>query len=411
MNLFSQYRGFRRELYILFWGRVVTNMGALIWPMLTLILTNKLGFSPSHASTLILLVGFFMLPATLIGGRLADRMDKRKLIVCCDLITVAGYLACGLLPMTWFSVVCFSVAGVFAQLEWPSFDALVANLSTPEQRERAYSFNNLGSNLGLVLAPTLGGLLFENHLDLAFIISGVATLSSTVLIFFFVKDTHRSKGEKASGVYEEESDISVRQVFSGNPVLVFFMVCIGLGMAMHTVSLNFLMPLNMDHFFGTRGAMLLGTLTSINAVAVLIGTPFFTSLLSGIRDVTKLQLGVLLQMLGYGLFMFARDSLVSYFLSILVFTCGQVLMSLGDQPYISRRVPASHRGRMSAIRSTGQMTLQGAFLLGAGQVADFLPMGAIWLGMVIVGFLNFLVIFWLRRLDKKQFSLFYSRKK
>ena len=117
MNLFSQYRGFRRELYILFWGRVVTNMGALIWPMLTLILTNKLGFSPSHASTLILLVGFFMLPATLIGGRLADRMDKRKLIVCCDLITVAGYLACGLLPMTWFSVVCFSVAGVFAQLE------------------------------------------------------------------------------------------------------------------------------------------------------------------------------------------------------------------------------------------------------------------------------------------------------
>ena len=262
-----------------------------------------------------------------------------------------------------------------------------------------------------MLAPTLGGLLFENHLDLAFIISGVATLSSTVLIFFFVKDTHRSKGEKASGVYEEESDISVRQVFSGNPVLVFFMVCIGLGMAMHTVSLNFLMPLNMDHFFGTRGAMLLGTLTSINAVAVLIGTPFFTSLLSGIRDVTKLQLGVLLQMLGYGLFMFARDSLVSYFLSILVFTCGQVLMSLGDQPYISRRVPASHRGRMSAIRSTGQMTLQGAFLLGAGQVADFLPMGAIWLGMVIVGFLNFLVIFWLRRLDKKQFSLFYSRKK
>ena len=411
MNLFSQYRGFRKELYILVWGRVVTNMGALIWPMLTLILTNKLGFSPSHASTLILLVGFFMVPATLIGGRLADRMDKRKLIVSCDLITVAGYLACGLLPMTWFSVVCFSVAGVFAQLEWPSFDALVANLSTPEERERAYSFNNLGSNLGLVLAPILGGLLFENHLDLAFIISGLATFSSTVLIFLFVRDTRRSRGDRPSGVYEEEQDISVKQLFSGNPVLVFFMVCIGLGTAMHTVSLNFLMPLSMDHFFGSRGALLLGTLTSINAVAVLIGTPLFTSILAGIRDVTKLQMGVLLQMMGYGLFAFAGDNLVFYFLSILVFTCGQVLMSLGDQPYISRRVPASHRGRMSGIRSTGQMILQGAFLLVAGQVADFLSMGAIWIGMAIVGITNFLLIFWLRKMDRRQFSLFYNRQK
>ena len=45
MNLFKQYAGLRRELYIVFWGRVVTNMGALIWPMMTLILKNKLGIS------------------------------------------------------------------------------------------------------------------------------------------------------------------------------------------------------------------------------------------------------------------------------------------------------------------------------------------------------------------------------
>lgn len=44
-KMFGQYRGMRRELYILFWGKAATNMGAMIWPMLTLILSNKLGMN------------------------------------------------------------------------------------------------------------------------------------------------------------------------------------------------------------------------------------------------------------------------------------------------------------------------------------------------------------------------------
>ena len=31
-KMFGQYRGMRRERYILFWGKAATNMGAMIWP-------------------------------------------------------------------------------------------------------------------------------------------------------------------------------------------------------------------------------------------------------------------------------------------------------------------------------------------------------------------------------------------
>ena len=37
MHFFSQYRGLRRENYVLFFGRIVTNMGSMVWPMLTMI--------------------------------------------------------------------------------------------------------------------------------------------------------------------------------------------------------------------------------------------------------------------------------------------------------------------------------------------------------------------------------------
>ncbi|WP_418455213.1 MFS transporter, partial [Allofournierella sp.] len=174
-KLFGQYAGLRREMYIIFFGRVVTNMGALIWPMLTLILKSKMGLSASDSSNLLLLLGVLQLPCTMIGGKLADRFSKRSIIIVCDLVTVGCYLVCSLLPISYLFVALFFVAGIFAQMEWPSYDALVADMSSSADRERAYSLNYLGANLGLVLAPTLGGLLFAQHLNLAFLINAVST--------------------------------------------------------------------------------------------------------------------------------------------------------------------------------------------------------------------------------------------
>ena len=93
MRFLRQYGGLRREMYVVFFGRVVTNMGALIWPMLTLILKNKMGMSASEIASLLLLLGCVQLPCMILGGKLADRFPKRNIIIVCDLVTVASYMA------------------------------------------------------------------------------------------------------------------------------------------------------------------------------------------------------------------------------------------------------------------------------------------------------------------------------
>ena len=50
MKLISQYRGLRREIYILFFGKMVTSLGSMIWPVMTMILSQKLGFSAAEIS-------------------------------------------------------------------------------------------------------------------------------------------------------------------------------------------------------------------------------------------------------------------------------------------------------------------------------------------------------------------------
>ena len=77
-NIFSQYRGLSKSAYVFFIARLVTTMGAFIWPMLTLILTDKMGYSATTTVTIFVMISVVFLPATILGGKLADKFSKSK---------------------------------------------------------------------------------------------------------------------------------------------------------------------------------------------------------------------------------------------------------------------------------------------------------------------------------------------
>ena len=118
--MLQRYRGLRKEIYVLFYGRVVTSMGAMIWPMMTLILTNKMNMNPSDAAFLLLIFGLGQLPFTLFGGVLADRFNKKNNIIICDLITVISYAICAFIPLSTISLFFMFTASAFAAFEHPS---------------------------------------------------------------------------------------------------------------------------------------------------------------------------------------------------------------------------------------------------------------------------------------------------
>ncbi len=90
MRLIDQYRGLKKEVYVLFFGQIVTSMGAMIWALLTLILNQKMGLDASTIAILVTLAGVLMLPANLWGGKLADRCNKKKIIIYADLVSRMG---------------------------------------------------------------------------------------------------------------------------------------------------------------------------------------------------------------------------------------------------------------------------------------------------------------------------------
>ena len=355
-QLITQYGGLKKEIYILFIGKLVTAMGSFVWPMLTFFLTTKLGLSDGVSTLMIATASVVSFPAALLGGKLADRFSRKWIIIVFDCLTVSLYLLAAVLPLTIGTAILLFLAGLFQTIESPAYDALNADYSTSAQREKAYSLSYLGFNLGYIVGASVAGILFEKFVRLAFCINGITVFVSTVLILLFVhkKNAISQNAESSSehySVYEQPVDekTPVMQILRQRPVLIG-MLLIGCIASMPSNLVGILLPLQLKESLGEAGATLYGYLNSLNGFVVIVFTPVLTVLLKRFTEIPKTILGLALFIAGVALFSW-NAAVIVLFAGMFVFTLGEVITVLGSNPYASRRIPASHRGRVGGISS------------------------------------------------------------
>jgi len=162
--LAAMFRSFRYRDFALFWtGNFLSNVGtwmqnlALGW--LILVRTNSpfllglngfLGSAPSLV---------FSLP----GGAIADRMNRRKLMIVTQ--TAMMLLALILAALTSFRVIKIGeiltisfLAGLASALNNPAYQALVPDLVEREDLVNAIALNSAQFNMSRAVGPTLAGL-------------------------------------------------------------------------------------------------------------------------------------------------------------------------------------------------------------------------------------------------------------
>lgn len=410
MKIINQYRGLRREIYILFIGRIVTNLGSMVWPVMTLILSQKLDFSAAEISYFFIGSGVIMLPASLVGGRLADRFNKKWLIVLCDSVSIVCYLICSVIPLGIATIVLFVFAGVFQNMEYPAYDALFADLSATKDRERAFSLEYLGGNLGLVLSPTIAGLLFQDFLWLSFLISGVFIAFSTVLIALLIKDvTPVDDCDEEASYQEKKEGVGVFKVLKENPMLLLYIFCSAFYIAAYG-QYNYIMPLDMAAVHGDHGAVIFGTVSSLNCISVVIFTPVMTKIFARMRDTGKILAGRIFVFAGYLIFLLLLGFIPGYYVAMLVFTWGEIFATVSEGPYVSTRVPASHRGRINGLMSVFGAFLAGGVELTVGQLYDRAGSTPTWILILAVTLISALFAIILKACDRKAYPKLYKSK-
>jgi predicted MFS family arabinose efflux permease len=103
---------------------------------------------------------------SLVGGVIADRMDRRKLLLISQVIQMASALTLAFLIATqriqiWHILLSSFIVGTAQSFGGPAYSALVPSLVEKEDLPNAIALNSIQFNLARVIGPVLGGLALK----------------------------------------------------------------------------------------------------------------------------------------------------------------------------------------------------------------------------------------------------------
>lgn len=228
------------------------------------------------------------------------------------------------------------------------------------------------------------------------------------MIFWQVRDIEPVKEEEAESSYQENRDgDSLIQVLKDHKVILLYIIGMGLYGAAYQ-QYGYLMPLDMGRLHGENGAVIFGSVSSLNCVVVVLFTPLFTRIFAKMTHTKKSLLGQVMLLVGYAVFLLMLGNIPAYYVAITLFTFGEILTTIVNGPYLTARIPASHRGRMNGFMTVVQSVLQGTFLYVVGVFYDNLGSTAAWVLVIGVLLLAILLGTILIVCDKKKYHELYE---
>lgn len=349
--LITPYRGLPREIYILFFARIINSIGTFVFPLLTLILSSKIGLSTAEAGNFTTLLIISQVPSLFIGGKLVDVFGRKKVIMIFQGLGALALLLCGFIkPSMTLAYMIIASSNLYA-IAGPALEAVTADLTNPENRKSCYSLLYMGHNLGFAIGPVLGGLLLNNYLNLVFIGDALTTFLSMLMFVFFIGETHPDKNNvkiEENRVLEQNYQGSVWSVLYKRPILVYFALIMFIYQFAYS-QWGFALPLQMKDLFGDGpGSKYYGTIAGFNGLVVIIFTPLITKLTVKISSMRVIALGGILYALAFGMLGFV-GALPFFYVSMFIMTLGEIMISINNSAFVANHTPASHRGRINSV--------------------------------------------------------------
>jgi MFS family permease len=273
----GNWRSFRHRNYrILFPANTVSNIGSwaqrIAQDWLVLELTNNNGTYLG----LVTAVQFApVLAFSLHGGKLADRFNKRKVLILTNLIGGAASLALGILVMTdlialWHVFVLAGILGISTAIDAPVRQSFTTEVVGQTDLPNAVSLNSANFNAGRLVGPAIsGGLIAAFGTGPSFIVNGLSYLFVIAALMnlnekaFFHLDRPKSDGSIREGIAYAKARPDIYVVM----LMVFFLATFGLNFQIF----NALMA-TQEFGLGPASFGLMGTFIAIGSLSGAIGS-------------------------------------------------------------------------------------------------------------------------------------------
>jgi len=230
----QQEKLFQRDFTMVVIGQIISLFGnAILRFALPLYLLRETG-SAALFGTVSAAAFVPMIFCSLAGGVLADRVNKRNIMVGLDFAAAAlilgFYLLQGKVPLVPLMILCLMLLYGISGTYEPAVQASIPALAPPEQLTRANAVINVVYTLSSLLGPVLGGVLFGTWgLTPILVLSiGCFFASAVMEIFIHIPFERQPSADSLAALIKGDVKESWRYIRDEKPVFLSVLLILAL---------------------------------------------------------------------------------------------------------------------------------------------------------------------------------------
>ena len=371
-GLFQAFRALRHRDFRLLWiGLAVSAIGTWMQIVAQSLLVLKITHGSAFAlGTVSLAQALAFLLFALVGGSVADHLDKRRLLLFTQTGSAALAILLGFLTLFgviefWMILVLAFVNGTLLSFDQPTRGALIPLLVPKEHLGNAISLQAMIFNGASTIGPALAGFSVAT-LGYAgnFFLNGASFLGVLIALYTMQVPggpTHRQSTFRAirTALGTVRRDAVLPWILSGYAALLFLGPSPALILPVYAVNILHVGPERLGLLFSSAG------------VGTILGALFLASLGSSPRSGRSYLNGIFIWVAALTGFALSGRFWISM-TALLAFGIGQTLAGTSTITLLQTRVPEQMRGRV--------MSLNTLLIMGVRPLGDF-PAGALIAGI------------------------------
>jgi MFS family permease len=371
------FSSLKNPVYRLFFLGMLGQFASMSMQMVTgSLLIYRLTDSAALLGTMSLASALPMIFLSLYGGAIADRIQKKGILIFgllgsaiiplgIAILLSTGYISRENSGSWWVLMVSSFLQGTVMGLMMPARQAIIPEIVSREHAMNAIALNWLGMNVLSLLAPGLAGIIID-ALDFSAVYYAMAGLNLYgAIMMFFLPRTSRLVNS-AGNIIEDIRD-GFKYIRKDKAIL--FILVFTLIMVMLSMPFQQFLPIFVDDILKV-GATGLGLLMSVSGAGALVGSLIIAVLPNRKRGLMLLISGLLA---GVTLLIFSFST--SWTLSLIVIILlglGQTLRGTIGSALLQSYTESAYMGRVMSILMM-QWGVMSLCTFAAGMVAEVAP--------------------------------------
>jgi DHA1 family tetracycline resistance protein-like MFS transporter len=307
---------------------------------------ERLGASPVQIGLIITLYALAQFLFTPVLGSLSDRYGRKPVILISILIGACSMVLTALATSLPILLLARFIGGIGAS-NIGSAQAVVSDVTAPEERAKGMGLIGAAIGLGFVIGPALGGLLALRGATVPFWVAAGIALLNAALVLLFLPETRGAQKRSAEETYRRNILFSGWHRVMHYPS-VFLLVVVNLLYTVAFTSMETVFPLFTQQVFGWGASQNGYVFTYIGSIIVIMQGGLVGWLVKRWKEQGVLLTGLVLMVIGFVFLAFSTQ------LALLLLTLG--ILSVGDgavtptvSTLLSFACPAEVQGEMLGL--------------------------------------------------------------